>query len=235
MDRGGGMSIEMWLAEDDQVAVQSELQRKVFDELAWEPGLEALDLGVAVDDRVVTLAGTVKTYPERMAAERAACRVHGVRAVRNQIAVVLPQSEQRSDRQLARTVGWAIESDTRVPRGRIDATVTCGWVELAGEVAWPHERRAVEETVQRLVGVKGVTNLITIKPPTVPQDLRPRVQQALGRIPSLHGDHIRVDVTDTTVVLHGKVRSLSERDEAVDAAWATAGVTAVRDELEVSR
>lgn len=231
---GGGMSIEMWLAEDEQVAVESELQRKVFDELSWEPSLDASDVSVTLDDRIVTLSGTVKSYPERLTAERAARRVRSIREVRDQLAVALPESQQRSDRQLARTVAWAIESDARVPRGRIEATVTCGWVELAGEVARHDERQAVEESVQRLVGVKGITNLITVKPAAA-QDPRPRVDTALRRSPILHGDHIKVEVAGDMIVLRGRVRSLSERDEAIEAAWGAPGVAGVRDELEVSR
>jgi len=235
MSAGGGMSIEMWLAEDDQVAVQSELQRKVFDEMTWEPSLDASEINVVVEDRAVTLSGHVKTYPERLAAERATRRVHGVREVRNEITVELPESQQRSDRQLARTVAWAIESDAAVPHAKIETTVTCGWVDLAGEVAGAHERRSIEDAVQRLVGVKGINNLITIKPALGAEDPRGRVETALRRSPGLHGDHIKVDVAGTTVMLHGRVHCLAERDQAVEAAWAAPGVTAVREELEVGR
>jgi len=235
MSAGGGMSIEMWLAEDDQVAVQSELQGKVFEEMTWEPSLDASEIDVVVEDRAVTLAGSVKSYPERLAAERAARRVRGVREVRNEIAVELPESQQRSDRQLARTVAWAIESDAQVPRGRVEATVTCGWVDLAGDVARAHERRSIEDAVQRLVGVKGVNNLITVKPALGAEDPRGRVEAALRRSPGLHGDHITVEVAGTTAVLHGRVHSLAERDQAVDAAWGAPGIAAVREELEVGR
>ena len=232
---GGGMSIEMWLAEDGDVVVRSELQRNVFDEFAWETTLEAADISVAVEDHVVTLSGAVKSYPEKLAAERAAERVRGVQAVRNQLAVVPPASDQRSDWDIAQAAGAVLESDVLVPRARVRATVADGWVRLVGSVRRDAERRAAEEAVQRLVGVKGVTNEITVERTAPPADLRAHVEAALGHSAGLHGDRIKVETRDGAVVLRGRVRCLAEREEAVRAAWGVPGVTGVRDELQVER
>jgi osmotically-inducible protein OsmY len=231
---GGGMSIEMWLAEDDQLAVGSELQSRVFDELSREPALETADLTVGVDARVVTLAGTVRSYPEKLVAERAARRVPGVRGVRNGVAVVLPTDARRTDRQIARAAAWALDSDVLVPRGRVTAASHDGWVELTGVVTHHAERQAAEEAVERLVGVNGVTNLVALEPPAVPpEDAAAQVEATLRAHAALHGDHVRVEAFGATIVLRGRVRSLAERDEAVQIAWGVPGVTAVQAELEL--
>lgn len=231
---GGGMSIEMWRADDDQTGLRSRLQGEVFGELAREPGLDRGDLRVDVSGRAVILSGTVRSLPQRLSAERAARRVRGVRDVRNEIAVVLPSSQVRSDEDLVEAAACVIESDVLVPRGKIEVVVVSGWIELAGAVVRHAERQAAEEAVQRLVGVRGVTNLITIEPAGAERDVKAVVAEALERRPALRGDRIKVEVVGGLTVLRGKVRSLAERDEAVAAAWGTPGVTSVRDRLRVA-
>jgi osmotically-inducible protein OsmY len=232
---GGGMSIEMWLAEDDDVAARSELQRSVFDEFTWEPTLDAADINVMVADHVVTLSGAVKSYPQKLAAERAAERVRGVQAVQNELAVVAPASDRRSDTEIARAAAAVLESDVLVPRARVWATVADGRVRLEGSVRRDAERREAEEAVQRLVGVKGVTNVMTVEPTAPPEDLKRHVEEALAHSTGLQRDHIKVEARDGGVVLHGRVRCLAERHEAERAAWGVPGVTDVRDELQVER
>lgn len=231
---GGGMSIEMWRADDDQTGLRSRLQGEVFGELAREPGLDRGDLRVDVSGRAVILSGTVRSLPQKLSAERAARRVRGVRDVRNEIAVVLPSSQVRSDEDLVEAAACVIESDVLVPRGKIEVVVVSGWIELAGAVVRHAERQAAEEAVQRLVGVRGVTNLITIEPAGAERDVKAVVAEALERRPALRGDRIKVEVVGGLTVLRGKVRSLAERDEAVAAAWGTPGVTSVRDRLRVA-
>jgi osmotically-inducible protein OsmY len=228
------MSIEMWRADDDQTGLRSRLQGEVFGELAREPGLDRGDLRVDVSGRAVILSGTVRSLPQRLSAERAARRVRGVRDVRNEIAVVLPSSQVRSDEDLVEAAACVIESDVLVPRGKIEVVVVSGWIELAGAVVRHAERQAAEEAVQRLVGVRGVTNLITIEPAGAERDVKAVVAEALERRPALRGDRIKVEVVGGLTVLRGKVRSLAERDEAVAAAWGTPGVTSVRDRLRVA-
>lgn len=230
---GGGMSIEMWLAEDDDAAFRSELQRNVFDEFARAPTLDHADISVSVDDHVVTLSGAVKTYPEKVEAERAAKRVRGVQAVRNHVAVVLPTSSHRSDREIAKAAAQALESDVLVPHALVRVGVISGWVQLAGTVRLDAERRAAVAAVQLIVGVKGVANAIVVKAGPLQEDLQPRLTAALARCAGLHGDKVEVETIDGIVLLHGRVRSLAERDEAEQAVWALPGVTSVQDDLRV--
>ena len=228
------MSIEMWLADHDQVGVRSRLQSNVFDEMWREVALDSDDLRVDVTDRVVTLSGTVRSLPQKLAAERAARRVRGVRDVRNEVAVVLPASQTRGDEDLAEAAACVIESDVLVPSGKVGVVVVAGWIELTGVVSRHAERQAAEEAVQRLVGVKGVTNLIELEPLGPERDVKAQVAEALERRPALRGDRIKVEVVGGLTVLRGRVRTLAERDEAVAAAWGAPGVTRVRDKLRVA-
>ena len=231
---GGGMSIEMWLADHEDVGVASELQRQVFDELREEPVLAGATLYVDVSGRAVTLSGAVRTYPEKLAAGRAARRVAGVRDVRNDVAVVLPAPQQRSDDDLVFLANCVIGSDVLAPGGEIAFTIASGWVTLTGAVDRYADRQAVEGAVQRLVGVRGVTNRITVRPRSTPANTKTLVLEVLRRSPLLQGDRIRVEVRGGSAMLRGRVRSLAARDEAVAVAAAAPGVAWVRDHLKIA-
>lgn len=233
---GGGMSIEMWRADDGGRAVlQGRLQRSVFDEFAHEPALDAADIQVIVDGRVVTLSGTVKSYPDKLAAERAAKRVRGVQMVRDELAVMPPASAQRTDWEITLAAMQVLESHVLVPRDQVQVTVSGGWVQLAGEVGRGSERRAAEQAVQCLMGVKGVNNLITVKLTIPPEGLHERVMAALARTAGFRGHRIDVAIEDGDVVLQGKVPSVAEREHVEQAAWEVPAVTSVRNQLRVSR
>jgi osmotically-inducible protein OsmY len=162
---GGGLAIEMWRADDDGIAVrESRLQAAVFEQFAAETLLDATDDRVAVEQRTVRLSGTVKSYLDKRTAERAARRLAGVARVCNEIAVVPPSSHQRSDSELVRAVSQVLEWNVLLAHAGLQVTVIAGWIRLAGELRREAERCAAEETVERLVGVRGVKNLITLRP-----------------------------------------------------------------------
>jgi osmotically-inducible protein OsmY len=233
---GGGMSIEMWRADDGGRAVlQSRLQRGVFDEFVHESALDAADIRVVVEGRVVTLLGTVRRYPDKLAAERAAKRVRGVQMVRDELAVMPPASEQRTDWEIALAAMQVLESHVLVPREQVHATVAGGWIQLEGEVGRGAERRAAEQAVQCLVGVKGVNNLITVKLTAPPEGLRARVTAALARTAGVRGHRIDVAIENGDVVLQGRVPNVAARDRVEQAAWDVPAVTSVRNQLRVSR
>src|SRR3954468_6959026 len=149
----------------------AELQREVIDELVWEPSVDAAHIGVSVKDGVVTLSGYVSSYAEKYAAERAAKRVHGVKALANELEVRLPGSGQRTDVDIAAAAVRALESNLSVPADKIKVTVSKGWVKLEGEVEWQYQKNAAEHAVRDLTGVIGVINQITIKPRVSPTEL----------------------------------------------------------------
>ena len=169
-----------------------------------------------------------------MAAEEAAHRVPGVKAVANDIEVRLLSSDERTDADLAAAVLNALKWDAAIPTGKIDVTVSKGWVTLKGEVEYTFQKRDAERAVQRLSGVKGVTNLITIKPRVSPTDLKQQIERALVRNTQTDARHITVEVQGSKVILHGTVRSYAEKQEATDAAWSAPGVSEVDNRIVIS-
>jgi len=212
----------------------TQLQRDVLDELKFDPRVTEAEIGVAVKDGVVTLTGHVASYAQRTAAERAVERVGGVRAIAEDLHVKLPGSLERSDTDIAHQVANALQWDIEVPEDRITARVENGWVWLEGEVEWQYQRMAAERAVRYLTGVRGITNLVHIKPRTSQYDVAKHIKQALHRSAEADAKRIEVETADGRVTLKGTVRSVAERQDAERAAWGADGVTAVDDRLTIS-
>lgn len=210
-----------------------DIQRSVLDELSWEPRLQPNEIGVTVEESVVTLTGSVENYAKKWAAERAAHRLPRVRAVANDIQVRLPASAQRTDADLAMAATRALEWDAFVPIEDLDVTVSNGWITLRGSVEWEYQKRAAERSVRRLTSVRGVTNGILVLPRVQPstEELRHRIASALVRTVEADADHIVIEVRDGTVLLRGAVRSWLEREEAERVACSAPGVATVDNQL----
>lgn len=210
-----------------------ELQREVTTELRWDPSVRDEEVAVAVRDGVVTLGGTVDSFAVKLAALKAAERVGGVHAVADELDVRLPGPSQRSDTELAHQVVSALRWDVLVPDDRIKARLEQGWVTLEGEVEWEFERRAARRAVQNITGLRGVTNLVTLKQRASALDVSQRIKDALRRQAELDARMIEVEAADGAVTLHGTVHSWAERRQAEQAAWSAPGVTRVDDRLVV--
>src|SRR5216117_537740 len=156
----------MGMATVTRIGTQTDqdIQRDVLNELKWEPRVQPNEIGVAVKDGVVTLTGWVESYTKKWAAEEAAHRVRGVLAVANDIEVRLPTAAERTDADIAAAAVRALEWDAAVPVDKLDITVSKGWVSLRGEVEWQYQKQDAERVIRRLMGIKGVTNLVTVKP-----------------------------------------------------------------------
>jgi osmotically-inducible protein OsmY len=212
----------------------TKLQHDVLAELEWDPSVDASQIGVTAKDGVVTLTGVVSSFADKMAAERAAKRVYGVRAVANDIEVKLPGGAERTDSEIAAAAVNALKWDTSVPGEAITVTVRNGWITLEGEVEWFYQKDAAERAVRLLKGVKGVVNNIKVKSRVSPGDIKDKIEEAFKRNAEIDARRITVEAHDGKVILSGRVRSWAERDEAEQAAWSAPGVTAVENHITVA-
>jgi osmotically-inducible protein OsmY len=211
-----------------------QMQKDVLAELKWDARVMPNEIGVVVKNGIVTLTGWVDSYPKKWAAEEAAHRVRGVKAVANDIEVRLPNSLERTDADIAAAAVHALESDASLSIDKLDVTVSKGWLTLKGEVEWQYQKEDAERVVSRLTGVKGVTNLIIVKPRVTPSELKRKIEQALVRNAQTDAQRITVEVQGTKVILKGTVRSWAEREEAERVAWLAPGVTEVENRITLS-
>jgi osmotically-inducible protein OsmY len=210
-----------------------ELQRDVIDELRWDPSVGMAEIGVAVKNGVVTLTGIVDTNARRYGAIHAAERVHGVKAIAEDLIVKVPSSYVRSDTEIAHAAVEALKWNVEVPDQRVLVRVDDGWIVLEGTLDWEYQRKAAEFAVRYLTGVRGVSNTITIKAGPTPADLRRRIEEALKRSAEVDSKRISIETAGGRVVLRGMVRSWTERRDAERAAWSAPGVIAVDDQIAI--
>lgn len=210
-----------------------QLRLHVEQELLWDPSLPAATLGVSVVDAVVTLAGAVDSLVQKYAASELVSHMRGVRAVDNELEVRLPSGCERSDTDIAHAIASVFSWNAIVPRGCIRADVMQGWVTLEGSVDWQFQRLAAEVAVRGLMGVKGITDSITVHPGSVPRNAKAKIQAALARQAVDTMRNVCIVVDDTTVLLSGPVFSPALRDAVEQVAWKTPGIQRVQNELEV--
>ena len=209
----------------------AQLQQDVIAELKWEPSVNAAHIGVEVTDGIVTLAGHVGSYAEKLGAERAAQRVSGVRALAIEMDVKLPGLSKRTDADIARSVENVLQWTTYVPKDSVKVMVESGWVTLSGEVDWEYQRQTVKKGVRYLMGVTGVTDNIVIKPKVSLSAVKSEIEAALKRRATADAKKITVNVQGADVTLTGTVHSWSERELAKHSAWGTPGVRNVVDKM----
>jgi osmotically-inducible protein OsmY len=210
-----------------------EVKKKVADELNYEPSIHAAEIGVAVKGGIVTLTGRVQSYAEKFLAQRAAYRVSGVRAVVNGLEVHLPNTSERTDSDIAReainTLNWYMS----IPSKRIKVKISRGWITLEGNVERQYQRQFADDAVRYLKGVKGVKNLIEVRPQVSRKVVKNAIKEALKRSAELDASQLTVDVERDKVTISGTVRSWIEREEAERAAWAAPGVSSVDNRITV--
>jgi osmotically-inducible protein OsmY len=209
------------------------LQHDVLEELRWTSGLRSGEIGVSAHAGVVTLYGHVETYTQKVAAEKAAKRVQGVKGVANELSVKLASGMERDDTDIAEATVRALTWNSSVPEDRVRVTVRNGWVTLEGDVDWHHQKESAYRAVKDLTGVKAVVNSIGIKVKPAAPDIRQKIEAAFKRSAEIDAKNIGIEVLGSRAVLRGRVRSWAEHEEAEDAAWSAPGITAVENQLTV--
>lgn len=210
-----------------------QIQQDVIDQLKWEPILNAAEIGVSVKNGVVTLSGIVDTYSKKIAAERAAKKVAGVRAVAEEIQVGISPINHKTDSEIAEAIVNALKWNTSVPDEKIKVKVENGLVTLEGEVNWDYQRTAARSAIEHLGGVRMINNFIMVKPATNLGNVKQKIKEAFTRSATIDAERINVEVVGSRVILSGKVRSFAERDDAVAAAWSAPGVSIIENKLHL--
>ncbi len=211
-----------------------ELLEDVIDELKWDPILHATEIGVTVKNGIITLSGQVNSYSKKLAAENAVKRVKDVRGLAEEINVKLSIAGQRTDAEIAQAAVSALKWNDSVPDDKIKVKVENGWVTLEGESEWQFEKDAAGSVVECLTGVKGMTNLVSIKPRINIPVIRESIKRALERSADVEAARITIETQGNKIILKGKARSWSERNQVERTAWSAAGVMAVEDELVIA-
>jgi osmotically-inducible protein OsmY len=213
------------------VHIRDDIQREFY----YSPRLNGAAIGVAVQDGIVTLTGTVDTHAQKLEALRAAERIAGVKAVANRMDVRLPGPSDPTDTGLARAAANVLAWNTAVPPDRVRIGVEGGWITLEGMLDWQYQRDAAGSAVAALTGVKGVENRISVNSGVSAEDTKARIEAALKLSPSIEDRNILVEVNHDKVVLHGEVRSIPEREEAERIAWTAPGVSDVSNHILVAQ
>ncbi len=211
-----------------------QIRDDIIEEIKWEPQIESTEVGVTVKDGAVSLLGTVGSYAEKLAAERAARRVKGVLAIAEEILVKYPREKSVKDEDIAERIAHVLEWNISLDRQDIQARVRNGFVTLTGVVDWHYQRENARRHVARVRGVAGVSNMITLKTRVAKTDLKKDILQALHRYADLEMSHIDLGISGGRVTITGDVHAWSERKLIEDAVWSSPGVTEVIDNLRVT-
>ncbi len=210
-----------------------QIQRDVMDELKWEPYLNASQIGVAVNNGIVTLSGQVDSYSKKLSAEKAAKRVSGVKAIAEDIQIGVSPAFRKTDTEIAEAILSALKWHSALQEEKIKIKVEDGIVKLEGEVEWEYQRNNAKVAIENLTGVRSVINLITVKAKISPTDIQQKISAAFHRSATIDAEKIQSEVVGNKVTLRGKVRSFAEKEDAENAAWAAPGITSVENKLQI--
>jgi osmotically-inducible protein OsmY len=211
----------------------AQIQKDVIEELKWEPAITSNEIGVSVSNGIVTLSGQVGTYSEKLHAEQAAKRVAGVKAIAEEIHVGVSTGYTITDAEIAQAVLNALKWHTDIPDYQMSVKIEDGQVKLEGEVEWEFQRQNAKKVIENLAGIRSIINLIKVKPKIEPSDIQKKIIAAFHRSATIDAQKIKAEVSGSKVTLKGRVRSISEKEDAVNAAWSAPGVVSIDDQLEI--
>lgn len=209
------------------------LRNEAIEALKWEPLLDSNKIDVSVLDGIVTLDGTVDTYAQKKGAEEAIRNVAAMKGVVNDLEVELFFSAVKNDKEIASLVTAALKENWAVPDHKIKVMVKDGWVTLEGILHWNFQRKAAENAIRYLNGVRGVIDNLKIEAEIKNELRKELIEKALKRSWILDVNNIRVRVDGKTIFLGGIVSSFLQKEEAEKIAWNTPGVWLVDNEIIV--
>jgi osmotically-inducible protein OsmY len=212
-----------------------DFQEDIIEALAFDPRITTDDIAVSVKEGVVTLYGTVPSLSEKWEAEEVVKRIRGVRGIADELIVDLPATHARSDTDIALAIARRFESNVIIPSD-VRFVVKDGYVTLSGEVTWYYQSQEAAYEARRVVGVRDVANVITVKSSASPsaEEIKQKIHNALARTADAEADRIDVTVFGGVVKLSGTARTWLESDNAAQAAWSILGVTHVDNFIEVN-
>lgn len=211
----------------------AEIKQDVLDELAWQPNIDETEIGVIVENGVVTLSGVVNDYAKKVAANKAAKSVAGVKALAEDIEVKYGDDYKKTDKEIAKVAVNALEWNASVPKEKVMVKVDNGYIYLTGKLPWAYQKNTAKRTLQNILGVKGVINNIEIAPDSETHIIEQQITKALERSADLEAKGIRVQVDGQTVQLKGRVHSIKEKELAEKAAYNAPGVVNVQNDIIV--
>jgi osmotically-inducible protein OsmY len=210
-----------------------QIQKDVIAQLLWEPFLKASEIGVTVKNGIVTLSGQVDSYSKKLSAEHAAKKVAGVKAIAEDIQIGVSPTYRKTDTEIAEAVLNALKWHSAVSEEKIKIKVEDGIVRLEGEVEWEYQSKNAKSSIENLLGVRTVLNLIRVKPKVTAHDIEQKINAAFFRSATIDSRHVTAEVIGSKVILHGTVRSYAEKRDAEAAAWSAPGVNMVETKLEI--
>lgn len=210
-----------------------QIQQDVMDQLKWEPILNAAQIGVAVKNGVVTLSGSVDTYYKKIKAENAAKKVVGVRALAEDLRVGVSPLFKKSDAEIAEAALTALRQHTSIPDENLKLKVEDGIITIEGQVDWYYQRKLAEDSLQGLAGVRDIVNNISVKPLTTGENIKKRIADAFQRNAALDASRLSIDLVGSKAILKGNVRSFTEKEDALNAAWSAPGIFEVDNRITV--
>lgn len=211
-----------------------QLQKNIIDELSYRPNINSNNIGVSVKNGIVTLTNTVSSWAEKVAVDDAIKKIGGVKGIANELEIDLPSTHKQNDTDIAEIAVRQLQWDIAVPDKEIKVEVEKGVLTLTGKVEWEYQKRAAEQAVQYIFGVKRIVNRIGVTPVSSSKEVKHDIEKALERMAQTEANKIQVETQGSKAILRGNVDSWFIREEIEKAAWMAPGIGYVENYISIS-